>query len=543
VAQPFNAPTPDDLEGEPLEIGRYLRPLLRRWWLVVGVVVASTVLTYVYFDAKTPQYRASTTIFFKASELETFLEGSDQFGTDRSVENQASLLRTQLVARAVAKRVGFTGDPNTLLKRLTVVPRPGQDFLDLTYQDPDPRRAARLANEFVDAFIATQSLQIRRQLDRTRAAIQRQLARLPKNAGATGDQSDQLRTRLQQLDALASLPVSNAQQVARASAPGRPASPRPKRDALFAFILSLVLAVAMAFGLERFDRTLRRLEDVEPIYGMPLLSAVPHVRHVASVLDDGAQVVPQHALEAMRTLRVNLELGSIDRDLELLMVISAKPAEGKSTMVRNLALSFAEAGRRVAVVECDLRRPTLAGIFHLSEGPGLTDVLIGSVELEKALAEVPIASRLQPLALTYGRAGHDSVAASGSPEHGSVRVLRAGSTVPNAPAVLASEQIQRLLGELRESHDLVLVDSPPLLNVSDAVPILAIADAAIVVARMGKSSRDAGRQLRKALDRLPNAHVIGVVANDMRDDELAGGYYYASPYVATPQPDAPRRSA
>lgn len=535
-------PGRENAEAEPHELGRYLRPVLRRWWLVLGVVVLGTVATYLFFDNQARRYRATTVLYFKPSELQSFLDTTSDFGTDRAVQNQAGLLKASDVAQEFARRIGYRGDPKDLLGHVTVRPRPGQDFVDLTYEDSAPRLAAQRANTYATAFNTVQSGRTRSQLRRTQAAIRAQLAGLPRRAGATGDQRDELRARLQQLDALAALPVSNAQQVARATTPTRASFPRPVRDAVFAFALSLLLAIALALGLERFDRVLRRLDDVESVYEIPLLAAVPHVRDVSPEDRDGTRLVPARTIEAMRTLRVNLELAMLDSRMRHVLVVSAKPAEGKSVVVRNLALALAEAGKRVAVVECDLRRPTLSSLFGLDEGPGLSDVLVRSVSLEDALAPVAVAAPMPSVSLAQQQAANGSVALAEEAGAGSIHVLRAGPTVPNPPAVLASEPVRRLLDELGESHDIVLIDSPPLLNVSDAMPLLGVADGAVVVTRIGRSTRDAGRQLMKLLPRVPGAHVAGVVANDVKSDEaLTGGYYFTSPYAPPALADAPGR--
>lgn len=512
-----------DPDIEPPDLRDYIGPILRRWRLILAIVVCCGVTTYIYYDRQTPKYEARTAVFFEASEVERFLVGESDFGTDRAVVNQSRLFETPTVAREAARRAGYGGPPEELLRNLSVVPRTGQDFLDVLYEDTDPRRAANLANQLTAAFVAVQSAETRAQIERSQGALRSQLKRLPRSA-ATTDQRAQLQARLEQLEAVSALPSGSAKQVTRAEIPSTPTSPKPLRNALFAVALSLLLAVAAAFGLDRFDRRIRRVIDIEDIYGQPVLSSVPHCRQPALERLD-AQAVDNELVEAMRTLRANIGLNSLDRPVRRIMVCSAEPAEGKSTIVRNLALSYAEAGHRVLVVECDLRKPVLDREFHLEEGPGLVDVLARHASLADAVRSVAIAPPGPP-----DRNGATNNGGGADQSSGTVHVLRAGTGANNPSAVLSSDQLWDLISGLEKAHDITLLDSAPLLMVSDGLQQFPRVDSVLLVTRIGRSTRDAARSLLKLLTRVPDVRLLGVVANDVTlDDRQVRGYYYGGP--------------
>jgi Mrp family chromosome partitioning ATPase len=235
------------------------------------------------------------------------------------------------------------------------------------------------------------------------------------------------------------------------------------------------------------------------------------------------------------------------------------PGEGKSTVVRNLALAFRESGKRVAVVDLDLRHPALAPLFGVSPGPGITDVLRHETELDEAALRIGVAlPAFDELLRTEA-----SNAAGGSARNGAngrngrngrngmvtldseVTLLLSGARPANPPSVLASERLTEVLDELRERNDIVLIDSAPVLAVTDTVPLLRYADAALFVGRLDVTTRDTAKRLMEFLARVPDVNLLGVVANDLSRHE-AGAYGYGYGYRAyqdEPQGRRARRKA
>ncbi len=517
--------------SETPDLRQLLRPIWARKWWILGVVVVTTAATYKYYSDQPKQFRASTAIFVQQSELESALfGGSYSFGDDRTVSNQASLLRTSAVVRAVARQPEFRGeDPRALLAKLTAMPRGGQDFIDLRVTDSDPLRAARLANAFAAAFIANRSAALRAKVIRARQAAEEELGDTPSGPG-TRVARENLAQRIRQLQTVESLPSGNAEQVDRAS-PGVQVAPKPRRNAVFAALMSLLLAIGAAFGLNRFDRRLRTVDALEGAFNLPLLGTLPVVGEAAPRTSGQPSIAPLFR-EACRSLRTNIELTSLDRPVKTLLVCSGIPGEGKSTVARSLALVYAEAGLRAALVEADVRRPTLSTSLDIDVAIGLTEVIAGQVELDDALLSVEYAGGHVALARTGAAEGP---MADHPGESGTLDLLPSGGEPPNPPVMLGSRQMQEVLKALASNHDIVIIDSPPLLVVSDAVPLIAVADATLVVARLGETLRDAAKRVGDVISRVPEANPLGVVANGVNTSDVSGGFRYYSYQTPTPR--------
>jgi receptor protein-tyrosine kinase len=507
------------------DLREFVRPIWRRRWLVVAVVVVTTVATYVYNERKPSQYRSSTQIFLQVSEVDQALNGvSGSIQGDRNIVNQANLLRTPAIARVVAKDIRYAGDPDALLGLITVTPSTGSDFLVISAVDGTSTGAAAIANAFARAFIDNQNATTRTQIQRALATAQRQLGLLPVTAANT-DARATLRTRISSLEALNGLSAGGAKQVDQAR-PGARFAPQPRRSAVFGFALSLVLAILASFGLERLDRRVKHLDEVDPAYDAPVLAAMPILQNGPPTrgANGAAPEIAPALREAVRGLRTNLQLASPDEPLRTFLVTSGLAGEGKSTLVLNLALAYAEAGLRVAVIECDMRLPSISKLMPVKLTPGLSDVLAGKCSLIQAVQRVDVAATAAPLGAVA--AGPGPAVGSWSRQPIALTVLTAGAQPPDPSSLLATDGMMRVLESARADSDIVIIDTPPLLAVSDALPLLAHVDGTIIVARIGSTNRAAGRRLREIINRIPGATVLGVVANAVPASDFTGGNYY-----------------
>ncbi len=206
--------------------------------------------------------------------------------------------------------------------------------------------------------------------------------------------------------------------------------------------------------------------------------------------------------EAFRVLRTNMQYVEVDHDQKVFVVTSSLPSEGKSTTAVNLAITLAMSKQRVALIECDLRRPLIAARLGLDGGVGTTSVLIGKVALKDAL---------QP----HGDTG--------------LQVLSSGPIPPNPSELLQSNAMEKMLGDLRDNFDVVIIDAPPLLPVTDAALLAAQADGALIVVRHGRTTRD---QLRHAIERIESvgAKAVGVVINLAPTKRIGRAYGYGYGY-------------
>jgi Mrp family chromosome partitioning ATPase/capsular polysaccharide biosynthesis protein len=488
-----------------------LRPVIRRKWLVLAIVVASTVGTY-FLSARNPAlYRSSTQILVSSSKVASIVApGQDAVGgSDRNDADQATLLLSKAVSQAVVKQLNLQEAPEALASQVTAAPVVGSDFVTVTVVDTSPTRAAAVANAYVQQYLRVSNSQLVQQAATAIARLQSQISLTPTKSL----QRAYLQGLVHQLQVLQTAGPP-AQQGNPAQPIAVPFSPRPKRDAAFGFVISLALGIGLAFALERLDPRIKDVDEVGKLYGLPLLSVIPHSPHAAEV-HDGLAAVPQELREPFRTLRTSMQLTSLDWPMKRVAVASGVSGEGKSLTVRNLALTYREFGLDVVVVEGDVRRPTLSASFGVETGPGLTALLTGGCELSEALVPVESASvdYLAQLRVD-GAPDEPRAGVASATSTGRLMLLASGSTPPNPQAVLASERMRQVVGQLSEQFDIVLIDTPPLLMVSDALPLLAQCDGVILVSRVGKTKRQEAEKTAASAQLDPRVRVLGVVAND-----------------------------
>ena len=308
--------------------------------------------------------------------------------------------------------------------------------------------------------------------------------------------------------------------VARAAGGASKDGPKPVRDGILGFILGGMLGVGLAFLWNALDTRIRGAAEVSDRLGLPLLARVPEPPRALRgqrklVMLEAPESVQA---ESFRMLRTNLEFVNLERGARSIMITSGLEEEGKSTTVANLAVAFARTGKRVALVDLDLRRPSIARFFGLNGRPGLTDIALGRVDLDDALASVAIS------------APHDD--SNGSHFNGNIGidgfldVLPTGQLPPDAGEFIESRVVSEILRELKSRADLVLIDAPPLLHVGDAMALTAKVDAVVLVARLNVLRRPMVTEVRRLLSTAP-ALSLGFVLTGAGGDESyeTAGYY------------------
>jgi len=297
-----------------------------------------------------------------------------------------------------------------------------------------------------------------------------------------------------------------------------PTTPQPLRNLALGLIAGLMLGVGVALLRDRLDTSVTGEQDVKELTQHTIVGAIPFDSEAAShpLI---VQTDPHSSrAEAFRTLRTNLQFVDISNHPKVLVMTSSLPGEGKSTSAANLALTIGAAGADVCVIEGDLRRPQLLNYMGLEGGVGLTSVLIGDAELDDVL---------QP----FGQ---------------NVHVLGAGPIPPNPSELLGSDAMRQLLQNLRERFDYVIVDSPPLLPVTDAAVVARLTDGAILLVGAGVVKKE---DVTRALENLEtvDAHVLGIVMNRVPTKGRGGYYYYGERYgytskAAASQQDEPTKA-
>jgi succinoglycan biosynthesis transport protein ExoP len=508
-------------EGERIvpSLVDYLQVLRRRRWMFLAAVLLVPTLAAVLTMRQAPSYRASAQVLL---DRETVV-GSQAPAMDpeREVQTQADLARVPAVAtRAIeASRVANL-TPADFLKSSGVAPMLGSDFLMFSVTSSSPNVARRLATAYADAYVDYRQDLNMQELRNARAAVQERLGRLETRGLKGSSEYRSLAKEERRLGTLEALNASTA-KVVRPADRATKVGPKIIRNEMIGLVLGLVLGLALAFLWDALDTRVRSIETLRNGLGLRLLGRLPAPQRKPQ---EGRLVMLaaplSHEAEAFRVLRAGFEYANADYQARTIMVTSAVGEEGKSTTVANLAVALARAGRRVVLIDSDLRRPALHRFFDLGQRPGLVDVELGEVELEAAL---------HPVSLTQW----DSTGANGraptSRRVGQLEVLTAGHAF-QAPDELGMEQaVGRIAERLRPQTDLVLIDAPPLLLVGDALALSAHVDGIVLVVRHNSLRKSAFDDLRRTLASTP-ARKLGFILTDTETrDAYTHFYRYAPP--------------
>ncbi len=522
-------------------------PLWRRKWLILAVGIVVGVGSYFYYKRQTPVYLASTQIFLGAS-LEEPVPGEKVVakGQGASLADETAVINSIVVESVRAQlrkegKISLARGTKVHAKSLSEK----SEFITISAEAHSARAAAFVANATAVAYINRQASLHQRTIERAIAITRRQVRRIeaasvPKTStsksktggGSTNTatiiQVANLNSKINQLES--SLAATGAQQVKPAKAStAEMLSPKPRKNAIFGFVLGIVLAAIAAYVLSRFDLRLRSIAGAENAYQAQVLAALPKVGRPV-ILRDGRPSPSKPLLEQLQRLHIALRLGGMRAGEQrtagqVILVTSADAGDGKSSLVADLALVQRDAGERVAIVEANFRRPVQARLLGLEVGAGahgLAAVLGGALTAADAM------ERVMP---THEASDPDSTqpvaapAATAVEAHaGSLFVLAGGGPVANPSALLAHESMSNLLRSLAAEYDYVLVDAPSPLEVSDVLPLFGMVDGLVVIARVGHTREASARRLRQQLARDATKPVLGVVANCVapRDSERSG---------------------
>ena len=447
-----------------MELKDYWEIVRHRWALILACLVLALGAAGLLTWQTTPLYESSTRLFVSTSEGDVSQAYQGGLFATQRVASYADLVQSNELADRVADRLGGALEPSDLAGQVRAEVVPETVNLEITVSDADPVQARNIAQGYGEE-------------------LRLLVFELETPAGA-----DQASIKATIID--------------DAQLPTTPVTPNIPRNLGLAAVLGLLLGIGVAVLRELLDTTISSADDVTHSTEAPILGNIH--QDPASV-----KLEPVDALsnaspwsEAYRVLRTNMQYVEVDHDQRVFVVTSSLPGEGKSTTATNLALTLALADQRVALVEFDLRRPTLADRLELDDAVGATSVLIGKVSLADAMQV------------------H---------RHSGLRVLTSGPIPPNPAELLQSAAMEKMMQDLRHDYDVVVLDAPPLLPVTDAALLAAQADGAVVVVRHGKTTRD---QLSHSIERLGavDAKAVGVVINATPAKRAARAYSYSYGY-------------
>jgi non-specific protein-tyrosine kinase len=505
---------------------------LRRWLplLVVSVVLAGGA-AFIVSGQLAKTYEARATLIVGQALSAANPDYTQLLVSQRLSTTYATVATKRPILENVVKELGLDATADDLASRVRADAPPDSTLLTITAQDQDPDRAAAIANalaaQLVAASPAIQGRQadVQKSIDADLQATQEQirttqarvtaLAELAARTPAEDEELQTLEGRLvtlrQTFATLLGFSSGNASSllsvIEPAVTPGSPSSPRPLYNAMIAAVLGLLLAGAAAIAIEYFDDTVRDSDQVLEATGLGTLGTIGEMTG-----DDGRREIyrlatllyPRSAVaEAYRSLRSNIEFASVDAPATTLLVTSAVPGEGKTVTAANLAVVFAQAGRRVLLVDADLRKPGVHVIFDLPNSYGLTTLMRSD--------DVSV----------------DTVAHA--TEEANLRVLTTGPLPPNPAELLGSQRMRRTVDRLAEKADLVIFDSPPVQAVTDASVLSSFLGGTVLVIHAAHSRRGAVRQTREALT-MADARVLGAVLNRVpKGAQSVYSAYYAAP--------------
>jgi len=348
-----------------------------------------------------------------------------------------------------------------------------------------------------------------------------QLARLEREYEINAHTYGMLMEKYEEVKIVEAGKMANVRIVDRATLPESPVKPKKRLNLALGLLIGLGLGIGAAFLLEYVDTSIRSPTEVEKLVGLPVLGAIPKVKTRAK--KDQVSKIASHLIthqvpkspisETFRTIRTNLQFINPDSPLRTILVTSAMPAEGKTTVAANLAIVLAQLGAKTVLVDSDLRKPVIQKLFGVDSNQGLTDVLTGKVGLQSVILPTEIET---------------------------LKVLPSGAVPPNPSELLGSKRMKSVIQRLSEDFDYVVFDSPPTIPVTDAAVLGSEVDGTLLVLELGETERQAFSRAKEMLQNV-RASLVGVVLNDV--PATHGGYsrYHYYHYYQQYYPDSGRR--
>ncbi|MBN2503169.1 MAG: polysaccharide biosynthesis tyrosine autokinase [Anaerolineales bacterium] len=539
------------------DIKQYLWLIWQWAWLIALVAILAGAGAYIYSRMQTPIYQAQATVLINEASSRTTADSTAIYLTsDRLTQTYAEMMVKQPVLDEVAANLGIESVSSGALSVRSVT---NTQLLTLTVEDSDPYRAANIANETINVFsekilglqssrylsskenLQNQLNYLEQQIDANTQAldaiIQENIALLqnqqtdaqkkdPTAEPATlseleaqarqinRTEIEQIETRLTQYSQIYANVLASFEQIRLAEAQTavsfmivEPAEPmliavRPQilRNTLLAAMVGLMLAIGVIFAVELLDDTVKDPEALSNQTGVPLLATI--IRHDQTALPITQSSPRSPASEAFRTLRTNVQYTGVDQAHRTIMVTSPTPQDGKTTVSANLAIVLAQSGRIVTLIDADMRRPRVHEALSLTNTTGLSDLFV------------------KPFLDLNGYAQKTTTEG--------LKILTSGKTPPNPSELLGSYRMKDILDGITQESDVIIIDTPPVLSVTDAAVLSSEVDGVVVVIKPGFTRQTAVIQTVEQLRKV-NARILGLVLNDV-DAKKSRYYYYKNYY-------------
>jgi non-specific protein-tyrosine kinase len=521
------------------EARRYLT-LFQQWaWLLALCTILAAGVAYLVSVRMTPIYRASAKVLINEAPATKSTDYSSVLTSGRLAQTYSQILITQRVLNKVIQVSDLNISVEELRDAIDVQPVRETQLIEIHFENPDPALSAKALNQLVEIFIQeNQNMQANRfseskenlssQLEEIDLRIRQendalnQLGDSPENTDerarleATLTQNRQIYSSLllsfEQVRLAEAQSISSLFPVEKARIPKDPVSPRVLLNTILAASIGFLIGFGIAFLIEALDDSLKTSEDVQKYLGLSVLGYVSH--HDKQVKIVAADEPRSPVSEAFRALRTNLRFASVDRPVKSILVTSPSPADGKSTVAVNLGVVLAQLGKQVTIIDGDLRRPNVHKMMGLSNRAGVTSLFVQS---DTQLAEVLLDTRVERL-----------------------RILTSGEIPPNPSELLGSERFRKILASVKELSDVVIIDSPPLMAVTDSAVLAPHVDGVILVIKPGSTNLAASQEAVEQLRRV-GANMLGVVLNEVDISRSRYKYYryhgYDNSYLYSDEKD------
>jgi len=512
-----------------MEIRQYFALMWKWAWLIALCVLLAAGSAYVVSTRQPATYQATVTLLINQASSTTQDYNAILTG-ERLARTYAQMLTKRPVMEETARQLGLNISPEELAAKVKVNLVRDTQLITLQVVDEDPSVAMRVANKIPEVFsIQNEQMQLSRysssneNLQKQMEAVNLDIAAAEKTLESlkAASEPDQLEiSRLTEqllqyrttyanlLRSYEEIRVAEAKTldtvtvVEPADLPTAPVGPKTMTNTVLAGMVGAMLAVGVAFLVEYLDDTVKTDADVASFLGLPTLGGVVDLGE-----NDGAAIAVEQpksvAVEAYRALRTNIQFSSPDRPPRTLLVTSPLSEEGKTTTVANLGAVFARAGASTVIVDADLRKPRQHRVFKVDNRLGLTTMLV-SEDITRM---------------------NGSLKESGIPN---LKVLASGPRPPNPSELLSSERMEAMIAQLRKAADIVLLDTPPCLAVSDAAVLASKVDGILLVLEAGKTRREAAIRAKEALEQV-GGRILGVVLTKIPRKRRGYGYYYYYP--------------
>ncbi|MGH2754404.1 MAG: polysaccharide biosynthesis tyrosine autokinase [Actinomycetota bacterium] len=512
------------------ELRSHLAVLRSRRWSVIVLVVVATAIALTLSFRQTPLYRGESRVLVKSSSPDAYYVAPPDLPTE------AQLVKSEPVARLVKDELRSDKPTAYFLNNLSVDPVPESAVMRLIFVSGDATEAQQAANAFGSNYIQYRRQQTQAVLEQSQASLQsqidkleRQLAQVAADQAAAVNENNAelaaaleaergtliarlgvLEQRLSDLEPQDTADLGGGEVIEAATLPTSPFSPNHISNGVLGALVGLFLGVGVAFARERLDERIRNREDAEEWLRSPVIAVIPRHAGANPKKQEWTLVARSephsHVTEHYRTLRTNMQFVMGGTGMKSVLLSSPSAREGKTTTTANLAVTLAEAGKRIVLVSADMRRPMIENYFGVKSDHGLSTWLASEEDEPWAIIQDPGVRNL--------------------------RVIPTGHIPPNPAELLSSPRMGRLLQALEAHSDLVLLDTPPVLAVADAPILASFAGGSILVVESGSTERSAAQRAKAELERAGRP-LLGLIVNSVA--ERTSDYYYTGSYYSTPQ--------